>query len=73
MYFTCTFPMMTIMTDKSPRTNYAGSLQEAIADMWCEKLSNVNLAMRNINHFNLQKQQTGRFVHCSSEVQSATH
>ena len=61
--------MMTIMTDKSPRTNYAGSLQEAIADTWREKLSNVNVAIRNVNHFNLKKQQTGR----SSEVKSATY
>ena len=30
-------------------TNYAGSLQEAIADMWREKFSNVNVAIRNVN------------------------
>ena len=29
-------------------TNYAGSLQEAIADTWREKFSNVNVAMRNV-------------------------
>ena len=46
--FTCTFLTMTIMTDKSP--NYAGSLQEAIADTWREKLSNVNVVMRNVNN-----------------------
>ena len=29
--------------------NYAGSFQEAIADTWREKFSNVNVAMRNVN------------------------
>ena len=42
--FTCTFPTMAIMTDKR-----AGSFQEAIADTWREKFSNVNVAMRNVN------------------------
>ena len=40
---------MTIMTDKNPRQNYAGILQEAIADTWREKFSNVNVTMRNVN------------------------
>ena len=70
--FTCTFLMMTIKLD-SPRTNYAGSLQEAKADTWRKKFSNVNVAMRNVKHFNLKKQQTGRFMHCCSEVKSATY
>ena len=29
--------------------NYAGSFQEAIADTWREKFSNVNVTMRNVN------------------------
>ena len=29
--------------------NYVGSSQEATADTWREKFSNVNVAMRNVN------------------------
>ena len=32
-----------------PIYSYAGSLQEAIADTWREKSSNVNVAMCDIN------------------------
>ena len=47
--FSCTFLKMTIMTDKSPR-QITRNLQEAIADTWREKLSNVNVVMRNVNN-----------------------
>ena len=46
--FTCTISTMTVMKEKS-YTNYAGSLQEEIADTWREKFSNVNVVMRNVN------------------------
>ena len=35
---------------QTSKANYAGSLQEAIADTWREKLSNVNVVMRNVNN-----------------------
>ena len=52
MYFVCLhlhfFDDDTHDGQKSS-TNYAGSLQETIADTWREKFSNVNVAMRNVN------------------------
>ena len=39
--------------------NYIGSFQEAIADMWREKFSNVNVAMRNVNNSLLRNSKLG--------------
>ena len=40
---------MIITTDKSPRQITLAAYKKAIADMWRQKISNVNVTMRNVN------------------------
>ena len=44
-----TFPAMTIMTDESSTQIILVAFKKAKADAWREKLSNVNITMRNFN------------------------